>query len=1427
MSAVPIGGKVDFTISAQKGLPARSMLDLGDGLVHIMDQNEYTYQHTYTRVGIYTASLRTYNHIGWSSTVHTQAVKVWPYVPEFVIFTNTPIIFPDGKVEFKVDILDSPNMVSCPDLVLHWNFGDNATSTRVTAAPDLTKLRPHYEVHFLRSVDVGDIQTTLTISSLTGYGQRTLTTPLHMEETVSNVTVTIWYGETYLEAGADEIVFKATIASGSNVRYNMSYGDGSYKEKDFSSVTYYAKSFPQSFTHTYLTPGHYVPQLCAWNLVSQECANLSQTLFVQNRITSLIVTGYNPIIAIPPGTIEVTINNLDDPTPTDITCDWEISMQTAKIAYTHDWQDLQYSYKKAFILDWTFIGTFDINVTCYNRLGSVRQIKQAQGIQRIEGVSWSLSQYSAQTHQPLQLVLSVHIGSHIKVTLDFGNTTNTSLSFQDVLGWRYPLTYSFSYTKFGNYTMKLLLKNEVSEVSIAENRSIHIFDKIQNLTTFPLNIGSSKTETVTFRTALAAGAPIQHDVTVSWSLNQTPLKTMFVYAVTERSPVDVVFHLTGWCCGEHTMSIKYFNPVETIEQEVAFTLEEPVEGVDVHVSHFTVSSYIPLTVNISVKAGSHLKFFIDFGDSQNSRFNYTLMKDGAGSPSQYHPQGIRLYVSPDDQQQAALDVRPGAWGKSTGEWTGRVRWVQTHHTFLLPGQYLVSAEVSNELGKIEKNAKSSIKVQNPVDCFNASSEQVVPTPPGKAHFEVRLCSTLVPTDAVCKWYHGDTLLKSHPFTPVDDSPVEVTVDLGLTSVGHMDVDVLCSNEVSQSLRRTKIQMEETIKDLKVETNKNTSYSLMEEIIMTITMERGSNVTIQIIFNDTDVREFPYEVPLLMVTSAYSSAGTYNVSVKAWNTFSTFFAYYIVKVQAIISNLNLDGPYTVPIPPSNTTVRIEGTQYLKDVYFHWQISKVIENADSVSLIDQKDSDIRNISFICPTVGSFEMRLSATNDISNASTSTTIGCFEVIQGARVTVSAPGLVVKSGLMLIPLESEVEFLVSHTHGSSVVYHWILGTKKLGEVKTKRFTVKLQSPGVKQIEVTLNNRVSEEKVNVTLEVLESVSIDSLTALSRPVRGRPLEMVLKMKKLGTRSCIIVSAEDTEQLAIGNTCSGNSTPITTPDLRFTFNITFQTEGMKTIMVNASNEVSADQGTFRFSVNTYECYPPEINIQAGSKDPSRPQTVRKTRDLVFKSSSVTNCSGPSQVVYAWSLEAAGTPDTVPLGNTIVNQSVFILPKERMSIGSYNVTLIAQMDAMFGTVARDMAYIKVAESPLVVVILGGSQRTIGWGQLLDLDVQNTTYDPDDTASGLSDIRMSWRCRKEGNITTEEADPSLEVDFSGCGELMYTKVSDGLVTVNTSSFVIRERYIFTLRGGKGKRHSTFHQEVLVLSGHPATIIIRLVLIV
>lgn len=452
----------------------------------------------------------------------------------------------------------------------------------------------------------------------------------------------------YLAVG-DVMTVNRHFKAGTNIRCSYDFKDGSERV-----LTHGVAS-----SHKYTKPGHYHINATCFNDISSITRLINGTVIVEElkAISGLSVSG--------PATRITTKSSitLQMDQGTTYFCNWKFGDGTSlRTDASHTGVAMIHTYSA--------INTYDVVVTCTNRLGTQRAETKIPVDSTVETVTISSFKRYVRVQENVVFNVKVLKGSRLRYLMNYGDgkesTLQRSASGLAIAGEE---QFTHSYTSDGSYTVKVTVSNALGQVVKTLDQTIVVEYPVQGL-------------------ILESNSPVSLQIGIaslylSVSKNFTaPTNAFCAWTFNDGTPVSAPEPLK---LKPLSRTHKYTNP-ETFVVRV---------NVSNHVSSSVVETIVRvqriIPVVIVPSRQTKAQVMPGFGPDRN----YFAVNESVVLNATSQPNDITYLWKYGDQTES---------NKSVVSWT--------KHAYSQPGEYNVEVLVNNVLGELK--ATKSITIQQPV-----------------------------------------------------------------------------------------------------------------------------------------------------------------------------------------------------------------------------------------------------------------------------------------------------------------------------------------------------------------------------------------------------------------------------------------------------------------------------------------------------------------------------------------------------------------------------------------------------------------------------------------------------------------------------------------------------------------------------------------
>ena len=451
-------------------------------------------------------------------------------------------------------------------------------------------------------------------------------------------------------------------------------------------------------------------------------------------------------------------------------------------------------------------------------------------------------------------------------------------------------------------------------------------------------------------------------------------------------------------------------------------------------------------------------------------------------------------------------------------------------------------------------------------------------------------------------------------------------------------------------------------------------------------------------------------------------------------------------------------------------------------------------------------------------------------------------------------------------PLDYKVFFNASVTKGTNVTFTWRFDN---GITCTNQSCLhKFAAIGEKKVRITAKNDVSNLPRDFSIKLFKSILGVQLTNDGPTVQNRAVNFTFQVDQVGDNSCYEINLEDPEtnlhlyykwgSLQPGASCSLESKDIKSDSLQEEkFSHIYKTPKQYDVTLTAKNPVSCvmlNNEKTKVVVSKGECKLPEITAPGIGLDIQNRTVFKRSERINIKTVNTVECFEP-QTEFRWEIyklcdsdqPVRLTTDEIPdlkVINTRRSELVFP-PRFFEYCRTLELRFMINMTKAEGFYSEKKMYIEIAKSPLVAIIDGGSERTVGSNDLVDISAARS-YDPDNTtADGPmdSDCEFAWFCKNVNdrnytlptNLTNLPPIPTPPPKTNNTGNISDTakylggcfgygpgrlSFTSEKITLNTTRMLPNSTYIIRFVLTKKHRKAVYaDQRITIVPGDPPTL--------
>ena len=341
-----------------------------------------------------------------------------------------------------------------------------------------------------------------------------------------------------------------------------------------------------------------------------------------------------------------------------------------------------------------------------------------------------------------------------------------------------------------------------------------------------------------------------------------------------------------------------------------------------------------------------------------------------------------------------------------------------------------------------------------------------------------------------------------------------------------------------------------------------------------------------------------------------------------------------------------------------------------------------------------------------------------------------------------------------VFPFDYNVSFNAS-ANGTNVTYTWSFpgNENKTGSSSRHMFV----DTGKNNITLTAENAVSRQTVVITLELEQSI-LNVLFENDGPsTQNKTVNFTLTAKEFGGDSCFTISFVDQDEenkYKSGTGCSGQKAAVICNPTRFYRR--YDSVGEFDVSLDASNRVSCVKKVMKVAVAKGFCTFPIIEVPGF--DDGAIREFKRSDKIIIKTNNKLHCFSYERK-FEWTFSCE--QKLLHLQNVnLARPEIIILPRTLDYCSHLEARFLINMTQAPGVYSEKTIVVSVTESPLNAIIDGGSEKTVGNKKPVKISA-GESYDPDFAAGKPMDknCTFAWFCqRKNDNFTLPENFTQLE---------------------------------------------------------------------
>ena len=439
-------------------------------------------------------------------------------------------------------------------------------------------------------------------------------------------------------------------------------------------------------------------------------------------------------------------------------------------------------------------------------------------------------------------------------------------------------------------------------------------------------------------------------------------------------------------------------------------------------------------------------------------------------------------------------------------------------------------------------------------------------------------------------------------------------------------------------------------------------------------------------------------------------------------------------------------------------------------------------------------------------------------------------------------------------PFDHEVAFS-AYADGTNVSYTWSFpsGVNKTNSSCNHKFEVERNNT----IVLTAANAVSIETKIISLELEREIQNVSFVNDGPSTQNSLVNLTLNMTQDGQDSCFLINLTETNLGKMEKLKSSQSTGRLVDECKDvkkvvsgskTFPVRYESVGEYPVSLYARNRVSCVYEVSEVAVARGFCTYPVISVPGFEEGVIR--EFKRSEKISIKTHTILNCFNYSTSLR-WEI-----PKKCDGQQQILDTQGIDMDRSELLIPANVLNYCREVEARFTvnmTEAPGVSKVKtvkfaIKKSPLRAIISGGSERTVGFNHLVEIDARES-YDPD-AATKPGNWTFAWFCHRAnehftlpanltnlppvptakpatngtGNDSKVNATNGSSKDLGGCfkfgpGRMNFTSLK---ITFNASNMKAGQFYVITFAMyKKGRNMTSTTQKIEVKLGDPPTLTI------
>ncbi|CAD5126862.1 DgyrCDS14890 [Dimorphilus gyrociliatus] len=563
--------------------------------------SKQTLQYNYTNYGRYNVSLTAWNEVGieifWLIKIvepilenHIEILN--EYIP------NEPPVQVIFNVYYKYDTNKKTKQISLSCIVeMDQNFTTYKTGT-------LSHNLPVF-IDFIYPID--KLQTTAIVVCNNTVSSFNSTYILKLQQNVSDLIMK--FNATYWPSFKN-ISLELTLKNGSDVEYEISFGDGIIKV--FKHPELFANRRPFLTYYSYSLIGEYKAKAIVRNEFFNCSSETTQNLFIQHEIKKIdLRLSYKQ-----PRTVNLTITEVENGfSPTNVTCLIQYSNRgNERILYNVDLINgvfLIYEYSREF--NEREKRNLTIKAVCYNNVSSSSAQQNLLLEEEISHLNASIDKTTVKTFEQFSINLTAITGTNINWTIDFGDDGTSLNKFNDGPGMEYNLNYT--YKTPGLFQIVIKMFNSVN--NITRHYSIIVQVPIIDFIVDTPKTGTIDNQPINFNVKVNQQGQQQSPTDVFCSFQpvlkqNATIEYVYKPEMTNKKQMTLSYNYSKMDVGRNiTVGISCKNLVSKFEYYSNLSIFEKIQNLTVNIEKYGYEKYENISLILNVDAGSSIIYKIN------------------------------------------------------------------------------------------------------------------------------------------------------------------------------------------------------------------------------------------------------------------------------------------------------------------------------------------------------------------------------------------------------------------------------------------------------------------------------------------------------------------------------------------------------------------------------------------------------------------------------------------------------------------------------------------------------------------------------------------------------------------------------------------------------------------------------------------------